>query len=93
MLLFQRRREAAILRVLGVGAMPVRLTLAVELVLLDLVGVALGLGLIYAVTGRVSLSAMGIAACAYFAGGLIGAAVGAGLVTSARPLALLQVKE
>lgn len=93
LLLFQRRREAAILRVLGVGVVPVRLTLAVELAVLNFVGIALGLCLIYAVTGDASLPAMGIAAGAYFAGGLIGAAAGTGLVTNAKPLALLQARE
>lgn len=93
LLLFQRRREAAILRVLGVGVMPVRLTLSFELLVLNVAGVLLGLAAIYVVTEAVSLPAMGIAAAAYFAGGVIGAIVGSVVVTKARPLELLQVKE
>lgn len=93
LLLFQRRREAAVLRVLGVRKMPVRVTLALELLILNVVGVLLGLAIIYVITETVSLPAMGIAAAAYFIGGVIGAVAGSIMVTNARPLELLQVKE
>lgn len=91
--LFQRRREAAILRVMGVGKRPVRMALAGEMLLLDLAGVLLGLVLIFAITKTGSAAVMGIAAGAYFLGSMIGAAAGCVLITRERPLELLQVKE
>lgn len=93
LLLFQRRREAAVLRVLGVSAVPVGLVLAAELAILNFAGSALGLCLIFAVTKTGSLYAMGTAVAAYLVGALAGAVGGCMLVTRAQPLELLQVKE
>lgn len=78
---------------LGVGAVPVRLTLAFELWILTLVGILLGLCAVGILTGTVSLPVLAAAALAYFAGSLIGAVIAGFMVTGARPLELLQVKE
>ena len=77
---------------LGVGVLPVRLTLSFELLVLNVACVLVGLAAIYVVTEAVS-PAMGIAAASYFAGSVIAAIVGSAVVTKAGPLELLQVKE
>lgn len=91
--LFQRRREAAILRVLGVGRLPTRAVLALELLVVNLLGGLLGAVLTRFLTGPEGLAAMPLAAGCYFLGCLIGTMAGAMLVTSGRPLELLQEKE
>lgn len=91
--MLQRRREAAILRVLGVGRTSVRLTLASELLILNLAGVLLGLLSVFAVAGSGNTISSTVAAGAYFLGGMIGLVAGCILITGARPLELLQVKE
>ena len=93
LLLFQRRREASILRVLGVGAAPVRLVLALELVLISLLGVCAGLLAAFLFAGAKSAGDLGLAAGMYLLGSLLGTAVGCLAVTGAKPLELLHEKE
>lgn len=93
LLLFQRRREASILRVLGVGAAPVRLVLALELVLISLFGVCAGLLAAFLFAGAGSAADLGLAAGMYLLGSLLGTAVGCLAVTGAKPLELLHEKE
>lgn len=91
--LFQRRREAAVLRVLGAGVRHARGALALELLMIDLAGLLLGVGLTALLAGVDGLSAMPTAAGCYFLGCLVGTMAGAVLVTRGRPLELLQEKE
>lgn len=91
--LFQRRREAAILRVLGVNTTQTRMILVLELLLVSLAGILLGAGLTVLLAGRDGLSATPLAAGCYFLGCLAGTIAGAVWVANGRPLELLQEKE
>ncbi len=91
--LLQRRREAAILRVLGVGILPTRVVLALELLAADLAGLLAGAGLVTLLLGAAGLGALPVAAGCYFLGCLVGILAGAVLATRGRPLELLQEKE
>ncbi|MCI9151744.1 MAG: hypothetical protein HFI42_14910 [Lachnospiraceae bacterium] len=91
--LLQRRREAAILRVLGVGILPTRVVLALELLAADLAGLLAGAGLVALLLGAAGLGALPVAAGCYFLGCLVGIMAGAVLATRGRPLELLQEKE
>lgn len=90
--LFQRRREAAVLRVLGVGAFTTRLVLSLELLAVDAAGILLGAAGT-AILTESGLSAMPLAAGCYLSGCLVGTVVGAVMITEGRPLELLQDKE
>lgn len=91
--LFQRRREAAILRVLGVGKLPTQMLLVLELLTVNLAGLLLGAGLVEFLTRTDGARAMPLAAACYFLGCMIGALGGAAFVTRGRPLELLQGKD
>ena len=90
--LFQRRREAAVLRVLGVGMLPTRLILTLELLVVNAAGLLIGAA-VTAILTESGLSAMPFAAGCYFLGCLIGTVAGAVIITKGRPLELLQDKE
>lgn len=90
--LFQRRREAAILRVLGVGMFSTRFILALELLVVNTAGILLG-AVGTAILTENGLSAMPFAAGCYFLGCLIGTAAGVAMITKGRPLELLQDRE
>ncbi|HHW25731.1 MAG TPA: hypothetical protein GXX23_00100 [Firmicutes bacterium] len=96
LMVFQRAKEAAIMRVLGVTRRLARFTLCGEQVLLCVLGLALGLVSFTALRGKVSAAFTGQAlgcAALYLAGCLVGSWQGARLVTDRPPLELLQVKE
>jgi ABC-type antimicrobial peptide transport system permease subunit len=96
LLLLQVTREAAILRVLGVTRRAVRLALIVEPLILSVLGVAIGLGisrLVWMSAGLVSVGTLLVGASLYLAGALAGLVTSAILVTSKKPIELLQVKE
>lgn len=88
--LFQRRREAAILRVLGVTRSKTRLILILELLLVNVAGMLLGAGLTALLTGSGGVAAMPLALGCYFTGCLMGTIAGAVWVTNGGPLELLQ---
>ncbi len=91
--LFQRRREAAILRILGIGNLVTRTMLALELLVIDLAGLLLGAGIYVLLTDSAGFSAFLAAAGCYFSGCLLGSIAGSVLVTHRSPLELLQEKE
>ena len=91
--LFQRRREAAVLRILGVGIIHTRMVLILELLTADLTGLLLSGGVAVLLIGAGGLEAFLTAAGCYFAGCLLGTMAGAVLVTQGKPLELLQEKE
>lgn len=91
--LFQRRREAAILRILGIGNLVTRMVLALELLAVDLAGLLLGAGICVFLTDSAGFGAFLAAAEYYFSGCLLGSIAGAVLVTYRSPLELLQEKE
>lgn len=91
--LFQRRREAAILRILGIGNLVTRMVLALELLAVDLAGMLLGAGICVLLTDSAGFGAFLAAAGCYFSGCLLGSIAGAVLVTHRSPLELLQEKE
>jgi ABC-type antimicrobial peptide transport system permease subunit len=96
LLLLQKSREAAILRVLGTTRAAVRLALIAEPFSLSILGVIIGLGLsaiLWISSGTVSVSTLLTSAGLYLAGVLLGLVSGAILVSSKQPLELLQVKE
>ena len=96
LLLLQKTREAAILRVLGTTRIAVRMALIVESFCLSLIGVVIGLGLaalLWISSGTVPMGALLTSAELYLAGALVGLVGGAILVTNKQPLELLQVKE
>lgn len=96
LMVFQKAKEAAIMRVLGVTKRLARSMLCGEQVLLCLLGLALGLGSFAALRGEVSAAftfpALGCAGL-YVVSCLVGAWLGARSVTDRPPLDLLQVKE
>lgn len=91
--LFQRRREAAILRILGIGNLVTRMVLALELLAVDVAGLFLGAGICVLLTDSAGFGAFLAAAGCYFSGCLLGSIAGAVLVTYRSPLELLQEKE
>ncbi len=91
--LFQRRREAAILRILGIGNLVTRMVLALELLAVDVAGLLLGAGICVLLTDSAGFGAFLAAAGCYFSGCLLGSIAGAVLVTYRSPLELLQEKE
>ncbi|MGB4594959.1 MAG: ABC transporter permease [Anaerolineaceae bacterium] len=96
LLLLQKSRGAAILRVLGTTRAAVRLALIAEPFSLSILGVIIGLGLsviLWISSGTVSVSTLLTSAGLYLAGALIGLVSGAILITNKPPLELLQVKE
>lgn len=91
--LFQRRREAAILRILGIGNLVTRMVLALELLAVDVAGLLLGAGICVLLMDSAGFGAFLAAAGCYFSGSLLGSIAGAVLVTYRSPLELLQEKE
>lgn len=93
-LVLQQARESALLRMLGVGALPLRLLLSGTQLLLALAGVLVGLGLLALLRGPAGLGPQAFAAAGlYLAGVLLGTLLGATLVSRRKPMELLQVKE
>lgn len=96
LLLLQKTREAAILRVLGTTRTAVRMVLIVESFCLSLIGVVIGLGLtalLWTSAGSMPAGGFLTSAGLYLAGALAGLVSGAILVTNRQPIELLQVKE
>jgi len=96
LLLMQKTREAAILRVLGTTHTAVRLALIMESFSLSLIGVLSGLGLaalLWNASEASPIAALLTSAGLYLAGALAGLVSGAILVTNKQPIELLQVKE
>lgn len=96
LLLLQKSREAAILRVLGTTRTAVRLALILEPLTLSILGVLFGLGLsalLWISSGGVPAAALLTSAGLYLAGALIGLVAASILVTNKKPISLLQVKE
>lgn len=90
---FQRRREAAVLRVLGVGALQAGAILVLELAAINAVGILAGACMAVALAGTQGLYAMPLAAGCYSLGCLLGMCAAAAWVTGGRPLELLQGRE
>ncbi|MDP3450654.1 MAG: hypothetical protein Q8R87_08740, partial [Anaerolineaceae bacterium] len=96
LLLLQKAREAAILRVLGTTRTVVRLVLVAETMCLSILGVFIGLGLtavLWTSSAKIPVVTLLTIAGLYLAGALVGLVCGAILVTNKQPLELLQVKE
>lgn len=96
LLLLQKSREAAILRVLGTTRTSVRLALIAEPFCLSILGVFIGLGLavlLWISSGPIPLGSLLTSAGLYLAGALAGLVSGAIVITQKKPLELLQVKE
>lgn len=96
LLLLQKTREAAILRVLGTTRTVVRLSLIMESFSLSLIGVLTGLGLaalLWNASEASPIPALLTSAGLYLVGALAGLVSGAILVTNKQPIELLQVKE
>ena len=94
LLLFQRTREAAILRVLGNTRGHVCLMLIMEQMVLSLTGLLAGMlmtGVLFKADGSATPNM--IVAGLYLAGSLIGVLCGAVVVSAKKPLGMLQVKE
>ncbi|MCL2573064.1 MAG: ABC transporter permease [Defluviitaleaceae bacterium] len=93
LLMLQTARNAAIMRVLGAPKQKTRTMLAVEMLLVCLVGLAAS-SLVFIVMGwGFGIQSIASIAGMYFGGALIGAAAGAYMVTKRPPLELLQVRE
>lgn len=96
LLLLQKSREAAILRVLGTTHTVVRMVLIAEPMCLSIFGVIVGLGLsvlLWISSGLVPVGSLLTNASLYLAGALVGMVGGAIVITQKKPLELLQVKE
>ncbi|GAP15925.1 predicted ABC-type transport system [Longilinea arvoryzae] len=96
LLLLQKSREAAILRVLGITRTAVCVALILDSFCLSLIGAVMGLGLaalLWMSAGVMPAGGLLTSAGLYLAGALAGLVSGAILVTHKQPLELLQVKE
>ena len=92
LLTMQNAKNAAILRVLGVPKRTARLMLWLELMIVSIAGALIGLVILVLMRQGIN-TAIFIAAAPYIIGAVIGAAIGAIMVTNRAPLDLLQVKE
>ena len=84
------------MRVLGTTRTVVRMALIVETLFLSMIGVIIGLGIVWLVwrpEGLVIVGPLLISAGLYLAGVLAGLVLGAISVTNKKPIELLQVKE
>lgn len=93
LLLVQRTKTAALLRVIGVSRIQARCVLGAELLLPALAGEAIVLLALAAIFPLVGFGSMAEGAAVYLLGALSGALAGVYMVTRKRPLELLQVKE
>ena len=93
LLLVQRTKTAALLRVIGVSRIQARCVLGAELLLPALAGEAIVLLALAALFPLVGFGSMAEGAAVYLLGALSGALAGVYMVTRKRPLELLQVKE
>ncbi len=96
LLLLQKSKEAAIMRVLGTSRKAVQLVLICEPLFLSMLGVIAGLlisGLLKIRPDLVPAAPLLAAAGLYMVGVLAGSAVGSISVTNKKPIELLQVKE
>ena len=96
LLLLQKTKEAAIMRVLGTTRTAVRLALISEPLCLSIIGVIIGLMISYILwmaSGLVPTGPLVASAGLYLAGALVGMVTSAILVTNKQPIELLQVKE
>ena len=92
LLMMQRAHFAAIMRVLGTTKVRTRVFMAAEQIFVCVAGV--GLGLLAAFLLEIGLEASLIMPIAVsFAGGVVGSAAGAFIISSRPPLDLLQVRE
>lgn len=96
LLVQQRAREAALLRMLGVAPSKTRVMLWVEHLLLTFIGVLLGfalLGVFVPEFVNISSQQILLASGLYLIGASLGSLLGAYTVTNKKPMELLQVKE
>ena len=93
LLLVQRTKTAALLRVIGVSRIQARCVLGAELLLPALAGEAIVLLALAAIFPLVGFGSMAEGAAVYLLGALSGTLAGVYMVTRKRPLELLQVKE
>ena len=96
LLILQRAREAATLRVLGTTKKRARSMMTIEQILLCLLGLLIALAVLIALNGAgliKTAEAIGVYLAVHLAASLIGCAVAAVSVTKHKALELLQVKE
>ena len=94
LLLAQRAKDTAILRVLGISRSQTRWMLGVEPVLAALLGAGLGVLLAFMILGRQALGTSCLISLGlYLAGCLLGTILGTVRAVNRKPLELLQVKE
>jgi ABC-type antimicrobial peptide transport system permease subunit len=95
LLITQRSKETAIMRILGATKVRVRIALILEQAALCLTGIIIGVVLVtFLSRGGISVpNSVVLCAFIYFVGTLFGAVVGAFVAAGHSPLELLQVKE
>ena len=93
LLLVQRTKTAALLRVIGVSRIQARWMLGTELLLPALIGECVVVLVLMKLFPMVSTGSMAEGAAIYILGAIVGALLGVYMVTRKRPLELLQVKE
>lgn len=93
LLLVQRTKTAALLRVIGVSRIQARWMLGTELLLPALLGECIVVLALLNLFPMVSAGSMAEGAAIYILGAIVGALLGVYMVTRKRPLELLQVKE
>lgn len=93
LLLVQRTKTAALLRVIGVSRIQARWMLGAELLLPALIGECVVVLVLMKLFPMVSTGSMAEGAAIYILGAIVGALLGVYMVTRKRPLELLQVKE
>ena len=92
LLLIQRSKEAAVMRILGNSTSNIRILFVVEQICLCLLGIAAGTLLLWTAgwhLNRNIVLSMGL----YLLGSIIGICIGSTAVTGRKPLELLQTKE
>jgi hypothetical protein len=93
LLMLQNAKNAAIMRVLGKGKFKSQLTLCGEQMLVCLVGVVLSLTFLLLIGVDVFERTPLVLAGIYFAGAVIGSAIGAFLISAKAPIELLQARQ
>lgn len=93
LVMLQNAKNAALMRMLGKTNGKTQLTLGAEQILVIITGVVLGIVALLVIGVPAIAATPLILAAMYFAGAIIGAAVGAFLINNKTPLELLQTKE
>ena len=94
LLVLNQSKETALLRTLGVSKVNIRKMQVSQIALLSVIGLGVGFIMIVGLRGIEAIQwSIGVAAMIYLIGALLGTLLGSNLITTRKPMELLQVKE